>query len=421
MAERELTGGRDRLRGTSDDDVFTGGAGALSRDDVLRGGGGDDVLIAGLENDRSGAEAPRITGIETLFIDAQGGDLSLRNVRGAEAIYADQTSIVIEDATLSPAYGARGLQSGTVTIDFRVDLSGTSDTLRLISEDANVTFKAQTDAEAGAIERIELDATGTNRDAEQVDVSAFTNLEELTITGENRVILDLTSPELTLVDASGNTGGIELNDLNSASQDVEVRGSQGDDLILTGTGNDTVFGNDGDDEIDGEAGSDSLDGGMGNDVLSGNAGADELRGQEGDDELNGDGGNDLLYGASGDDTIRGGNGDDLLSGASGNDVLRGGGGDDTLEGQAGENELFGGSGADAFRFTDGTDTVRDFVAGTDTLTFSDGTSLSTQQDFIDLEEASPELFEAIESDSVTLAIGGATVTLLEFDTDFLTG
>ena len=421
MAERELTGERDRLRGTSGDDTFTGSAGTLSRDDYLNGGGGDDVLVAGLENDRSGAEAPRIYGIETLYIDAQGGDLSLRNVRGADAVYADQTSIIIEDATLSPAFGARGVESGTVTIDFRQDLSGDSDTLKLISEDANVTFKARTDAENSEIERIELDATGTTRDAEQVDISAFTSLEELVVTGENRVILDLTSPELTMIDASENTGGIALNDLNSASQDVEARGSQGDDLILTGTGNDTVFGLDGDDVIDGEAGSDSLDGGMGNDTLSGNADADELRGQEGDDELNGDGGNDLLYGAAGDDTLNGGNGNDLLSGGAGDDELNGGGGDDTLEGQAGENLLVGGSGADEFRFTDGTDTVRDFTAGTDTLVFADGTTLSTQQDFIDLEESSPDLFTSIEADSVTLAIGGASVTLLEFDTDFLTG
>ena len=419
MAERTLTDGRDNLRGTNGDDVFTGDAGTLSRADILRGGGGNDILVAGLANNLSGAETPRIFGIERLYIDAQGGDLSLRSVRGAEEVFADQTSIVIEDATLTPAFGARGVESGTVTITFRQDLSGDGDTLSLISEDSNVTFKARTDAQNNEIERIELEARGEDRDAEQVDISAFTNLEELTVSGVNRVVLDLTSPELTLVDASENTGGIELNDLNSASQDVEARGSQGDDLILTGTGDDLIFGNDGDDELGGEAGSDTIDGGQGADTLRGNAGADELRGQEGDDEIFGGGGNDLLYGASGDDLIRGGNGDDLLSGASGDDTLNGGGADDTIEGQAGENVLRGGGGADEFRFTDGTDTVRDFVAGTDSLVFSDGTSLSTQQDFIDLQDASPDLFENIGPDSVTLAIGGATVTITEFDTDFL--
>lgn len=419
MAERTLTDGRDRLRGTNGDDTFTGANGTLSRDDNLNGGGGNDVLVAGLSNNRSGAEAPRIYGIETLFINAQGGDLSLRNIRGAEEIYADQTSIVLEDASLTPAFGARGVESGTVTINFRNDLSGSSDTLSLISEDANVTFKAGTDPQNAAIERIELEATGTNRSAEQVDISAFNALEELTISGENRVILDLTSPELALVDASENTGGIELNDLNSASQDVEARGSQGDDLILTGTGDDTIFGNDGNDEIDGEAGSDTIEGGAGDDTLSGNADADELSGGEGNDELSGGGGEDIIEGGAGNDTIDGGNNADRLTGGDGNDEIDGGGGADTIEGGSGENVLNGGGGADEFVFADGTDSVEDFTAGTDTLVFSDGTTLSTQQDFIDLQDSSPDLFTDVGADSVTLAIGGASVTLLEFDTDFL--
>ena len=419
MAEFELSGERDRLRGTSGDDVFTGGAGTLSRADYILGGAGDDVLIAGLANNLSGAETPTIRGVETLYIDAQGGDLSLRRITGAEAIYADQTSLVLEDARLGVAYGARGVESGTVTIDFRADLSGDDDTLSLISEDANVTFKARTDAQNNAIEAIELEAAGSERDQEQVDISAFTSLEELTITGENALTLSASSPELTLIDAEENTGGVEFTALNSASQDITVRGSQGDDVFTTGTGNDTLFGNEGDDSLNGGSGSDSLDGGEGADTLQGSGGADELRGQEGDDLLVGGNGNDLLYGASGDDVLRGGGGNDLLSGASGDDRLLGGGGDDTLEGQAGENRLVGGGGADEFRFTDGTDEVADFVAGTDTLVFSDGTSLSTQQDFIDLRDASPELFQNVGPDSITLAIGGATVSILKFDTDFL--
>lgn len=419
MAEFELTTGRDRYRGNTGDDVYQGGAGTLSRADRITDFGGDDVLIAGLANNLSGPETPSIRGIETLFINGQGGDLSLRRISGAEAIYADQTSLVLEDATLGVAYGARGVQSGTVTIDFRSDLGGASDTLELISEDANVTFKAQTDAQNNAVERIELEAAGTERDQEQVDISAFTSLEELAITGENALTLNATSPELTLIDAEENTGGVEYTTLNSASQDITVRGSQGDDVFTTGSGDDTLFGNEGDDSLNGGSGSDSLDGGMGADTLEGSGGADELRGQEGDDLLVGGNGNDLLYGASGDDVLRGGGGNDLLSGASGDDRLLGGGGDDTLEGQAGENRLVGGGGADEFRFTDGTDEVADFVAGTDSLVFSDGTTLSTQQDFIDLQDAAPDAFQNVGPDSVTLAIGGATVSVLEFDTDFL--
>jgi Ca2+-binding RTX toxin-like protein len=340
----------------------------------------------------------------------------LRNIRGAEAIYADQTSLVIEDARLGLDYGARGVESGTLTLDFG---SATSNTLSLISEDANVTFKAATDPQNAAITAIELEAAGTNRAEEQVDISAFNEIERLTITGENALVLDLTSPNLTEIDATQNTGGVELNDLNSASQDVEFLGSQGDDLVRTGTGNDTITGNDGDDDIDAEAGDDSIEGGQGDDTLDGNAGADTLLGGEGDDLMRGAGGADLIEGGDGDDTIFGGNNADELSGGDGDDEIRGGGGADTIEGGSGENLLFGGGGADRFVFADGTDTVQDFTAGQDTLVFSDGTTLSSQEDFTALRESDPELFQNVGADSITLGIGGATVTLAEFDTDFL--
>lgn len=415
MAEFMLTGGRDRIRGTGGDDVFTGGAGSLSRDDFILGGAGDDVLIAGLANNLSGAEAPRIIGVETLFIDGQGGDLSLRNIRGAEAVYADQSSLIIEDARLGIDYGARGVESGTLTLDFGSETSGT---LSLISEDSNVTFKAETDPQNAAITAIELEAAGTNRDEEQVDISAFNEIESLTVTGENAVVLDLTSPNLTEVDATENTGGIELNDLNSASQDVEVLGSQGDDLVRTGTGDDTIEGNEGDDDVDAEAGDDEVSGGAGDDTLLGNAGDDTVTGGEGDDELSGGGGEDLVEGGQGADTLDGGNGADTLRGGEGDDELTGGDDDDVLEGGAGADLYVGGSGADEFVIA-GEDTVRDFTAGEDTIVFGGGTSLSSQQDFIDLQADDPDAFSNIGPDSVTIAFGADQITILEFDTDFL--
>ena len=421
MAGFELTGGRDRLRGTSGDDVFEGGPGTLNRDDVILGGGGNDVLIAGLANNLSGPETPRIYFVEQLYINGQGGDLSLRNVRGAEEIFADQTSLVLEDVdSLNPAYGARGVQSGTLTINFTTEFSGDDDTLSLISEDANVTFKAGSDPQNAAIENIEIEARGTQRDAEQVDVSAFNAVETITVTGENRLILDATSPEFARLDATENTGGVELNDFNSATQDIELLGSRGDDLLLTGTGDDLIEGNDGADEIDAEAGNDTIRGGAGDDTINGNAGADTIEGGEGDDDIRGGGGADTITGGEGDDRIRGGNGADTLAGGSGDDTIRGGGGDDVIEAGSGSNLLFGGGGENTFVFADGTDEVRDFNDGLDTLVFADGTELSTQQDFLDLQDRDPEAFVEINSNDVVLALGGAEVTVL-IDTDFLQG
>ena len=420
MAEFELTGERDRVRGTSGDDTIEGGAGTLSRDDVIRGGGGNDVLIAGLANNRSGPEAPRITFVETLYINGQGGDLSLRNVRGAEAVYADQTSLVLEDAGLNLDFGARGVESGTLTIAFRADLSGDDDTLSLIAEDANVTFKAQNDDQNGAIENIEIEAAGTSRDREQVDISAFNAVETITVTGVNRLQLDATSPEFRELDATENTGGVSLNDFNSATQDITLLGSQGDDLFRTGTGDDLIEGNDGADDIDAEAGNDTIRGGAGDDTINGNAGDDTIEGGAGDDDLNGGGGDDTVTGGGGNDTLIGGNGADTLDGGAGDDEIRGGDDDDTIIAGSGTNDLFGGGGENTFVFSDGTDTVNDFNDGLDTLEFADGTVLSTEQDFLDLQDVRPDAFLEINSNDVLLGLGGAEVRVL-IDTDFLDG
>ncbi|MCY1288267.1 hypothetical protein D9M70_372980 [compost metagenome] len=80
----------------------------------------------------------------------------------------------------------------------------------------------------------------------------------------------------------------------------------------------------------------------------------DLRG--GNDRLEGGAGNDLLFGQGGNDTLIGGEGDDVLFGGMGNDLLSGGAGKDTFKWLLGDT---------------GTDTVTDFVKGTDTLDLSD--------------------------------------------------
>ena len=62
----------------------------------------------------------------------------------------------------------------------------------------------------------------------------------------------------------------------------------------------------------------------------------------------------------------------ILNGGGGSDTLLGGGGSDRLAGGAGGDKLSGGGGADRFTFTSkvGSDTVTDFLSGTDKLAFS---------------------------------------------------
>jgi serralysin len=92
--------------------------------------------------------------------------------------------------------------------------------------------------------------------------------------------------------------------------------------------------------------------GSGNDTINGNDVANTL---------DGGAGNDMLYGFGGNDTLIGGLGNDVLDGGSGIDVLRGGDGFDTLR-------ISAASAASSFDGGDGTDTLD--VAGAVTLTGS---------------------------------------------------
>ncbi len=87
-------------------------------------------------------------------------------------------------------------------------------------------------------------------------------------------------------------------------------------------------------------GSKILIGGSGDDTLTGDQGNDLLIGGSGDDTLSGDQGSDLLIGGSGSDNLSGGDGSDFLVGGSGDDVLDAGDGSHDV--------ALGGSGNDTF-------------------------------------------------------------------------
>jgi len=90
-------------------------------------------------------------------------------------------------------------------------------------------------------------------------------------------------------------------------------------------------------------------------------------------------GNDILTSGAGNDTLTAGAGNDSISGGAGSDVLDGGDGVDTITGGAGVDVMTGGAGADRFAFSANTspttvistssasDTITDFVSGTDKL------------------------------------------------------
>jgi Ca2+-binding RTX toxin-like protein len=196
---------------------------------------------------------------------------------------------------------------------------------------------------------------------------------------------------------NNNYGGLHAyitrgNDLfNGTNNQDNIEAGAGNDTVNGKNGSDTIYGQNGKDKLNGQDGDDYLDGGNDNDILNGGTGNDELhggtgkdflRGGEGEDTLYGDGGNDklmgeggedILYGGTGKDFLRGGEGEDTLYGESGNDKLKAGDGNDILVGGLGKDNLYGGSGNDVFKLTEGIgyDRIRDFKKGEDRVDIAD--------------------------------------------------
>jgi len=121
-------------------------------------------------------------------------------------------------------------------------------------------------------------------------------------------------------------------------------------------GKDTLNGNSGDDVLIGGAGGDKLNGGIGSDWASYAESAavtvDLGRGRASGGDSAGDKFSSI-------ENLAGSAFNDILTGSSGNNILRGLDGNDILN---------GGAGADTFEFTSlthGSDTVTDFMSGTD--------------------------------------------------------
>lgn len=199
--------------------------------------------------------------------------------------------------------------------------------------------------------------------------------------------------------------------------DDQLFGGDGDDILLGMAGNDLLHGEGGDDVIAGWEGADVLHGGSGDDLMAGDfgvyeqpgdrqvgflltipagavgvftqdvgaidlQGADYLDGGDGNDILYGEGGNDTLFGGSGNDSLWGDavylpaelHGADYLDGGDGDDRLFGGGGGDTLLGGTGDDILDGGDGGDtySYRLGDGIDVIDDWGnEGADRLILQD--------------------------------------------------
>ena len=202
-------------------------------------------------------------------------------------------------------------------------------------------------------------------------------------------------------------GGDGNDKLTGGDGNDEIHGGSGNDNIIAGSGLNVISADSGNDKITAGDDADIIDGGDGNDVIMSGGGDDEIQGGSGKDNIKAGAGNDLIDGGADADNMAGGAGDDtyVVDNAKDKIVEKAGEGSDTvvsssdftlaklvnvenitltgsadsdatgnaganvLNGNAGSNVLTGGAGADVFVFDDltGTDTITDFVHGTDEI------------------------------------------------------
>lgn len=160
---------------------------------------------------------------------------------------------------------------------------------------------------------------------------------------------------------------------------ITLNGTLRNDVLNGTAGDDFIFGMGSNDRLNGFDGDDYLDGGDKGDLLDGGNGDDRLHGQDGNDELRGAAGDDSLLGGAGTDTLIGNIGDDVMNGAALSDLVFGGPGDDFVNGGFGYDRINGGTGADKFFhlgiFDHGSDWVQDYDAAEgDVLFFGIGTA-----------------------------------------------
>jgi Ca2+-binding RTX toxin-like protein len=387
-------------------DTLIGGAGndtyVLSRADVVSeaAGGGTDTVQASIHY-TLGANLENLVLTGTANLNGTGNSLNnvitgnagnnvLNGAAGIDTVsYANATAAVTVNLATTTAQ-ATGFGSDTLLnfenvtgSRFNDRLTGNGLANRLDGGLGNDTLTGAAGNDTYIVESagdiiVEAANAGTDTVVSAVNWTLGATLENLTLTGTTATL--------------GN--GNSANNLLS--------GNSANNRMSAGAGNDTVSGGAGNDSLVGGAGNDTLNGGTGNDTLAGGEGSDVYHTDSSADVVTESGTtagdiDTVLAGVSwtlgstlerltltGTATSGGGNQQanvlagnavaNTLSGAAGNDTVSGGAGNDTLRGDAGADALTGGAGNDVFVFNSrvGSDTIGDFLAGTDDVRISQG-------------------------------------------------
>lgn len=164
------------------------------------------------------------------------------------------------------------------------------------------------------------------------------------------------------------TPGLDANYLRFNGADhVVLGGTEGNDILIAGLGDDTLWGDGGKDRLEGGAGNDILNGGDGDDIITDSFGDDNLKGGGGNDVIQAGPGFDLILAGDGDDFVIGGEDPDETFGGNGNDFISAGEDTSTVFAGAGDDWIEGGAGNDLLQGENGDPFLASTIIGNDVI------------------------------------------------------
>ena len=413
--------GNDTLYGGGGNDVLEGGAGG----DYLDGGAGIDTMAGGLGDD--------------VYVANEVGDAVVENpgegtdeVRTSRSAYSLGANLENLTGTSAAGQTLNGNSLDNVIVGAAgndvIDGKGGSDTMA--GGKGDDTYYA---THAGDVV-VELAGQGTD--------TIFTPLANYTMTGNVENLVGVSGGAQNII------GNVLDNVITTGTGNDTLDGKGGADTMSGGTGNDTYFVNDVgdmvienvgegtdtvrsyisytlgdhlenlyllgdagltgtgnalDNSITATGGDDELYGLDGNDTIDAKGGNDTIHGGDGADIVRAGDGADLVHGEAGNDELRGQAGNDTLNGNEGDDILRGEGGLDTLNGDAGNDTLNGGGGADTINGGAGRDLLYGGL-GNDTFVFADGDTSAARAE-------ADRIFDWATGDKIDLSAMDADTTL----------
>ena len=370
----------DASASTSNLTVTANGAGNIlitgSGADTIRGGGGNDSISAGLGDDT---------------VDYYGSERGIDGGAGNNMLVVKNAAIIDLNSTTDQTTGDTTVVTNFSNIDGS-SLNAVSNISVLGTTGANTLYSgagADTIDGKGGADAI---SSGAGDDTVygyggEVSIDGGAGINDTLIL---KAQAGLASIDLSVAAGVDQTGGdsavisnFERIDASALTQNLSIKGGTGDNIIFSGSGNDTIDGNGGKDTITAGAGDDtvtywgtetSIDGGTGTNTLVLKA-ATTIDLSATSDQTTADAA--IVTGFTNvDGSALSAAQASRISGSTGANSLIGGAGDDSIVGNGGADTLIGGAGNDAIAYT-GTEAIIDGGVGTnDTLVFSASTGIT---------------------------------------------